>query len=870
MRLPQRFIASLVGVLAAGLPHALAQQYVDERVPVLSDSSTASGTKLFHGDIDGDGWSELVVREFGDLDAILRGGPFAFAFADLADGSDSNGAYGAKIVDLNGDGRGDLLTQDFVNLGYYRGQAGATIGSFVNIQSKGMNEVYWGKDAADVNGDGNIDVIAGLSTDSFGQAGVLRWFSGNGVGNYTFAQSVPSAPYPLYFVVGDFNADGVVDAAATGPTAPEAFVFYGTGTGFALPQVLTAPGAAAHLPARGDFDADGIDDLAGFASSTSISWFRGGAGGLTLGAVIPVPGFGIGARDLVSADLEGDGDDDLLFTGGFSGAGSAWRSFGSPGIGLTAPTQILDFPCDSIAALECDGNPGLDLAYTGLSMTWPTLRPGDGAGGFLSPIDLLANGACTDTDSACAGDLDSDGVLDLAFESDAWLRGIGDGTFHPAAPLGARPSELVDLNGDGRLDSIGLLTTCGSQNGIQVALKQGAAFQASFKPPQAATGTLVAFALADLDLDGDMDLASAGSSGVFTHRNNGNGTFAAFTTTAIPGPSANLTTGDLNGDGFADLARTNYVLDPFQHTVTEAWLHWGLSTGTGLVTNVQSKAIWNSITGQIRIDDLNDDTFADVVWTTHSFAQLNAGFGNGTGNLTFPNPIATLPGSGTLLSLEFADIDGDGSRDLIGGGGANGHVSITKRNGNNYQLWRQIASGAGAGKLLPYDFDADGQIDLAWANGGTTRFALNLKADPAGTSVFGTGTPGCRGRATLSSVQPAKVGNGAFRLLANHLPPSSTGWFVISTGSSLGGSDPFAVGALFHVALQSPHSFVLVPTVANSSGQANLALAIPANPLLGGQSFTTQVVHGGTVGHDCSISPLSLVTSRGLTLTIVP
>src|SRR5690606_39354274 len=101
------------------------------------------------------------------------------------------------------------------------------------------------------------------------------------------------------------------------------------------------------------------------------------------------------------------------------------------------------------------------------------------------------------------------------------------------------------------------------------------------------------------------------------------------------------------------------------------------------------------------------------------------------------------------------------------------------RRGAGGALWplsRQVRSGGGAGKLLPYDFDADGRLDLPWANANTVRLALSRTFDPAGTAIFGAGTPGCLGRASPGTVEPARIGNADFRLLANHLPPGGTGW----------------------------------------------------------------------------------------------
>ena len=139
-----------------------------------------------------------------------------------------------------------------------------------------------------------------------------------------------------------------------------------------------------------------------------------------------------------------------------------------------------------------------------------------------------------------------------------------------------------------------------------------------------------------------------------------------------------------------------------------------------------------------------------------------------------------------------------------------------------------------------------------------------------GTSTFGVGTPGCLGRVSLGAVEPAQLGNADFRLLANHLPPNSMGWFLLGTSSNVPGSDPFGVGALLQI---NPLPVLsLIPSQADASGQADQAFPIPLNGQLVGFPFYLQVVHSGAaaLGQDCSASPLPLVSSRGLTLSVQP
>jgi hypothetical protein len=258
---------------------------------------------------------------------------------------------------------------------------------------------------------------------------------------------------------------------------------------------------------------------------------------------------------LHAVDLDGDVDLDLVTVLQFD----AIRSFTNSGAGTfeVRPGEPIGrvFEVLLAADLEADGDPDLVLGGQG-GHSFVSIMVNDGTGRFANgPVLSSVN-----TFALAGGDLDGDGDLDLVFEDATSRKAVvnlfSGGAFEPAAEL---PAESVirliagDFDADGDLDVAGVLQ---GHDMIRVFLNDGdARFPSFLDSPGGNTNSR--FTPADLDGDGDLDLVEAGRTAppdLGVHFNGGDGRFSHAVPIVLERFADTLAASDLDGDGDLDLA----------------------------------------------------------------------------------------------------------------------------------------------------------------------------------------------------------------------------------------------------------------------------------------------------------------------------
>jgi hypothetical protein len=276
-------------------------------------------------------------------------------------------------------------------------------------------------------------------------------------------------------------------------------------------------------------------------------------------------------QDVHAADLDGDGDMDVLFASDarWDDDKIAWYE-NTDGKGTFGQQQVITTKADeahSVYAADLDGDGDMDVISAGDNIAWYINTDGKGAFGDQQDITTPQ-----DT-SVYTADLDGDGDMDVISTAPhiAWyVNTDGKGTFGDQQAItthGAASVYATDLDGDGDMD---VLSASGVGN--EIAWYENTDGQGTFGPQQLIT-TQAKMArsvyAADLDGDGDIDVLSASRTDdkiAWYENTDGKGTFGHQQVITTQANGANSVYAvDLDGDGDID------VLSASEHDDQIAW-----------------------------------------------------------------------------------------------------------------------------------------------------------------------------------------------------------------------------------------------------------------------------------------------------------
>lgn len=272
------------------------------------DSGGSAPNGIATGEFNGDGDPDLAWGNYGSGTAGTLLGSTGIQFNGPTVYSSGGNPADVAVVELTGDGDPELIVANRAS-DTVRVLIGGPDGTFTQGGSfpagNGPHELA----VADFDGDGNSDVAA-VDFFSFGDISVVP---GQGGGNFGAPSMISMGGVaPIAITVGNFNGDGDPDLAAASLASDKVSVFLGA-AGFGFDGPTDYPLASARSVAVGDFDRDGVNDLAVGAGDVYV--MRGTPGGAFAppASVGSPDGFPV---DIAVDDLSRDGDQDLVTAGG--------------------------------------------------------------------------------------------------------------------------------------------------------------------------------------------------------------------------------------------------------------------------------------------------------------------------------------------------------------------------------------------------------------------------------------------------------------------------------------------------------------------------------------------------------------------------
>lgn len=539
-------------------------------------------------------------------------------------------------------------------------------------------------------------------------------------------------PYKAYLVnqvfvntvaIGDVTGDGRADLVGTTGMAEDSRLFvYVQRADHTLADPLwyayiTSTSACQANSTLGDFNTDGILDIALMSCGKLYFFMANGTGGFIRKTYVPQT-YG-NVLPLHSLDVDRDGKLDLVGTNG-----AVPVIFFGSGDGGIAREQSLGsdtgYPEDiAVGDLNGDGFADIAVSTWGDTPTWVprlTIYYHDNPTGFRAPLNFPIES----TSSLAIGDFNRDGRNDLATGDSGisvWLQtttGQLARSYSVPTYNMAKPFVVADLDGDHDDDLMALHYGWWAY-GYYLQRNRKLEGEYGDSIPYGGGPVLAdRLAIGDIDGDGCNDAAVA---------NDQNGLLVLHGKDCMPKPLAEkvvLKDLDTDGNGKSDLL--------FRDVARDRFVIWYMSGNSRIAYNAKSVGAAYRLVGSA---DFNNDKRTDLLWTSPA-RDLVVSLSTGSGYINETVPLAYASG---WTVVGAADVNGNGAADVLLRNEAEGKLVVWYMQGSRRVAYNTHSISSGYQFVGSGDLNRDGQQDLVWTS-SKRDVLLGISNGASFTSAF--------------------------------------------------------------------------------------------------------------------------------------